>query len=147
MFWKLAVTSLESKSLLMNKYSFLQPKSIILIIAALFSVLMTSLMVIFDIGTPQHNLFRIIDVLGLGILIFAWTYYDSIERNQLISPRLRILLVIFGTIALIYYLFKSRGLKNGLISIGKLALFWIGLIILNLIFEGLTLMAIGKETL
>ena len=129
----------------MNKFTFSQPKQIILIIVALFSVLMTSLMVIFDIGTPQHNLFRITDVLGLGILIFAWTYYDSIERNQPISPRLRILLVIFGAFALIYYLFKSRGFKNGLIAIGKLLLVWIGLLTLNVITEMLIVMTIRKE--
>jgi hypothetical protein len=40
-----------------------------------------------------------------------------------------------GTIALIYYLFRSRGLSGGLCSIGWLLLYFIGILVLAVVTD------------
>lgn len=45
------------------------------------------------------------------------------------------LLIIFGIFAALFYLFKSRGFKAGLIAIGKLILLFTGLVIVAAVVQ------------
>jgi hypothetical protein len=58
-------------------------------------------------------------IIGFNLLIFAWCHYDAIERNESFGAGWRLLIVLLGIFALFIYLLKTRGLKQGLISIGK----------------------------
>ena len=62
-----------------------------------------------------------------------WCSIDSAEHDEQLGTGWNIAIVIFGVFALIVYLFKTRGAKNGFQSLGWLLLFIIGLIIVGMI--------------
>ncbi len=75
----------------------------------------------------EHRGFsRIIDIvltLGLNIFAFAWCRLDATERNYKLHQYFSYVVVLFGTLALLYYLFRSRGFRGGLVSTGWLILY------------------------
>lgn len=69
---------------------------------------------------------RIIDIfltLGLNIFAFAWCRNDAGERGYKLHRFFSYAVVILGTLALLYYLFRSRGFRRGLVSTGWLVLY------------------------
>ncbi len=62
--------------------------------------------------------------LVLVTFIFAWYYYDSEARQYKRSPALNVTVVAMAIIGIPYYLFRSRGAKNGGIAFGHMLLFF-----------------------
>jgi hypothetical protein len=122
-----------------------QYKRRILIAAAIFTALTTPSLILFDEGTPKARLFDIISVIGYGILVLGWCYYDGLERNKPIGAGFRILIVIFGGLALFVYLIKSRGFSQGLRSIGKALLVCAGMLVVMFVSAGATAVIFGVE--
>ncbi len=74
----------------------------------------------------DRGLSRIIDLIAgiaLNILTFAWCRTDSEERGYSLHRFFPIATIIFGFLALLYYLFRSRGFRGGAISTGWFALY------------------------
>lgn len=61
-------------------------------------------------------------VLGivLNVLGFMWAKIDADERGYELSRYFPFAVVIFGVFAIVYFLFRSRGVRAGLISTGWL---------------------------
>src|SRR5690242_4719270 len=72
--------------------------------------------------------------LGHGLLTaflgLLWVQYDSTERGYPLSKALKVMVCLFGAIAIPYYLLRTRGLGGGVIGIGKVMLFGCALLII-----------------
>jgi hypothetical protein len=70
-------------------------------------------------------------VLGLvlNVLALMWAKIDANERRYELSRFFTLAVVIFGVFAIIYYLFRSRGARGGLISFGWLILYGLALVV------------------
>ena len=109
----------------------------IIIIAAALNILTTPLIFIID---ENGALFKIINFLALfafNLLTFAWCHYDSAERNQTLGVGWRFAIILFGLFALLAYLLKSRGMKKGLISVGKALLVFLGIFVVSVLLSAI----------
>ena len=82
-----------------------------------------------------YNIITLLSGVGFLVGMLLWTQADAQERKISLSPSFRLAAIVFGLLTLIYYLFKSRGLCGGFISLGWLALFVLGLFVLNVIIS------------
>jgi hypothetical protein len=108
--------------------SFLSPqKRTVLLVAGVFSAILGPLMVLSIETGDNFRILRFVTIIGIALLVLAWCYFDSLERHQPLYPWLRIVILVFGVFALFIYLFKSRGLQQGMRSSGLAVLSLIGL--------------------
>jgi hypothetical protein len=107
-------------------------KRVIIITGILLLVITSPLNLFFDEKSLQ--IVDLLTVIGFNILIFAWCHYDSLERNEPFGAGWRLLIIILGIFALFIYLLKTRGFKQGLISIGKTLL----ILLLAIVVAGIT---------
>ena len=112
--------------------SFWRPKRRVLLAAALFSALIGIFVILLDEASPPFRLARIVGVTCISLLVLAWCYFDSLERHQLFDSRFRVVILVFGLFALFVYLFKSRGLTQGMRSAGMALLFCAGMFMIML---------------
>lgn len=98
-----------------------------LLVAGVFSAILGPLTVLSIATGDNFRILRIVSIIGIALLVLAWCYFDSLERHQPLYPWLRIVILIFGVFALFIYLFRSRGLKQGLRSSGLAILSLLGL--------------------
>src|SRR5436190_18848204 len=110
--------------------SFWQPKRIVLVASTLFAAALGPLSVFIVEGSRQGRIVDWLSILVIDLLILGWCYFDSVERNRTLGAWFRVLIVLFGIIALFVYLIKSRGIKHGLFSIGRALLFCVGMIVI-----------------
>lgn len=108
------------------------PKYTVLLVAGLFSVIWGLLIVLLD-ETGEHRIIELIFLCCISLLVLAWCYFDSVERRQPLYPWLRLVILIFGVFALFIYLFKSRGLKEGMRASGLALLSLSGLSVVMLL--------------
>ena len=119
-----------------------QNKRRVILAAAIFSTFTTPSFLLFPEGSTQARLFDIMTIIGFGVLTLGWCYYDGLERGVPVGASFRILIVLFGVLALFIYLVKTRGLRWGLLSIGVALLIIVGIILargLSSIVVGLAL--------
>ena len=109
-----------------------RPKHTVLLLAGLFSAILGLFFVMFD-ETDNDRVIRFISYICIGILVLAWCHFDSLERRQRLYPRLRLMIGVFGLFALFFYLFKSRGLKQGMRASGLALLTLSGLLVIMLL--------------
>jgi hypothetical protein len=100
-------------------------KIIVIIIGAVTLIISAIAPQIFGENSSVDVALYYISVIGTNFLVFAWTHYDSLERNQPLGVGWRFLIIFFSLFALLVYLFKTRGFKQGIKAIG-----WLLLIIL-----------------
>lgn len=112
---------------------FSERKRNVLISAVVFSALLGPFRLIsFYIDSPRF-ITNFVSLFGLSVLILAWCYYDSLERGKVLRSRFRLLIVIFGPLALFIYLFKSRGFSQGIVSTGVALLVYVGLLLVMIV--------------
>jgi hypothetical protein len=73
------------------------------------------------------DVFYWIAAIGLNISVFAWCKIDSRERGYKLHRFFPIVVIILGILVLLFYLFRSRGFRGGLISTGWLVLYAVSL--------------------
>jgi hypothetical protein len=120
-----------------------QPKQTVLIVAGLYAVAIGPLEALADQRGPQAFVVRFASMIVIGCLILAWCHYDSMERRQSLGSWLRILVVLIGVPALLVYLFKSRGFKQGLRSSGIALLCLLALFVINVGSNALSGLILG----
>jgi hypothetical protein len=77
------------------------------------------------------GLVLLIFAVGNAVAILLWCHQDATEYGVKLGPGFRILTILLGPIALVYYLFKSRGFVRGLVATGYAALYFLGIIAAN----------------
>ncbi len=98
----------------------------VLLTSAAFAFLLGPFWVLYDEGSLQSRLVDLAMILGSGLLILGWCYYDSLERGRSLGTGFRLLVVLLGVFALFIYLLRSRGFGRGLRSIGLALLVYVG---------------------
>ncbi len=74
----------------------------------------------------DRSLSRVVDLIGgiaINFLTFAWCRIDSAERGYDLHRFFPIATIVFGFLPLLYYLFRSRGLRGGMTSTGWFVLY------------------------
>lgn len=109
------------------------------VLAALlvFTILSSGFSFRFEDNPQISEIVSLFTAVGYGLLILMWCKIDSYQRGENLGAGFRFLVIIFGVLALVYYLFKSRGLKQDFISVAYALLFF-----LAMIFVGATLSTI-----
>lgn len=74
-------------------------------------------------GKGGGRLFDVLTGLVLNFLTFVWIKFDSEERRYRLHRLFPFTVVIFGIFALLYYLFRSRGIREGFLSTAWLVLY------------------------
>ncbi len=64
-----------------------------------------------------YQVTSIFTAIGYVVGTLIWCHIDARDRNVPLGQGFRILVILLGPIALIYYLFKSRGFTRGIISV------------------------------
>lgn len=98
-------------------------------------VVIVSMLVSILLGT-RHDLDSIVGLVTaifLNVLTLMWCKLDSDGRKYKPGQPFTFAVVILGLFALLYYLFRSRGVKGGLISTGWLILYVIGLSVVSVV--------------
>jgi len=85
-------------------------------------------------GTQYGPIVSFVTAIGVNVLIFAWSKADAGERNYELSKHFPLMFVLFGIFTLIYYLLRSRGPRSGLVSIGWMLLYVVGLVVVFMFF-------------
>ena len=84
-----------------------------------------------EVAVMPGRIINVIFTILYSVLLFGWCYYDALERNQPLSRGFRVVLIMFGVIGLFVYLFKSRGLIQGLRASGLALLGIVGILLLT----------------
>ena len=84
-------------------------------------------------NAPITSALDVIFAIATNIVQFAWIRFDAEQRDYRLHRLFPFAVVIFGTLALIYYLLRSRGPLQGVISIGWTLLYAVGGIIVSVI--------------
>jgi hypothetical protein len=96
---------------------------------------------------PLYNGIKLVATIAYGVAMLVWCTVDSRERGIELGYGFRIFIVLLGVLALIFYLFKTRGLKGGFVSIGYAFLFFLATIFISsivaMVFNVLT--GVGPE--
>ena len=87
----------------------------------------------FTADSPQFQLVQLTFGIFLSTAVFLWCQIDARERGASVGPGFAIALLLVCPLALIYYFFRSRGFRGGLIAIAWMLLFMLGMIILSFI--------------
>jgi hypothetical protein len=102
-------------------------RKVLFIYVPLFLTFITILSVVFaavlEEDKTKSQVFDLVTGVGLNICALAWCRFDSRERGYQLSRHFPIAIVLLGAFALLYYLFRSRGLKGGFISVGWLLIY------------------------
>lgn len=116
-----------------TRSSLWRPKHKVLLVAGIYSAIFGLLMALFEEHSTQFRFIKISSLICISLLVLAWCYFDSLERRQTVYPWLRVVILIFGMFALFIYLFKSRGLTQGLRSSGLAVIALLGLFVIMLV--------------
>lgn len=79
----------------------------------LFSLIVTT---VIDEVAGESRAMDVLLSIVMNIFAFAWCRIDSRERGYELHRLFPFAIIIFGFLALIYYLFRSRGFRGGLVS-------------------------------
>ena len=80
---------------------------------------------------PLYNGIKLVATVAYGVAMLVWCTVDSRDRGTELGFGFRILIVLLGVFALVYYLFKTRGLKGGFVSIAYTHIFFVATIIIS----------------
>ena len=95
----------------------MKPKTVVLILLAVISLLIGAFAEYFAPGC-DHSPSDLPCMLALAFLIFAWFRIDADQRSYERSIWFNICVVVFAILAMPYYFFSSRGVRDGFASSG-----------------------------
>jgi heme/copper-type cytochrome/quinol oxidase subunit 4 len=97
----------------------------------------------FDVVANGNDVIRVADVVSaivLNVLALMWAKTDADEKGYELSQFFTLAVVLFGVFAILYYLFRSRGASDGLISTGWLVLYGVTLAVVLGLTAGIVTM-------
>ena len=95
----------------------MSPKSIVLVAGAALSLVAGAVAQYFYPYAESSPVDVCFTVLGV-ILIFSWYRLDTTQTGYRRSPWLNVAVIAIALLGIPYYLFRSRGLKRGLVATG-----------------------------
>ena len=100
------------------------------------------LVIIFEEDKGFSLLIDLVLALGLNVFELMWCRMDGRERGYQLHRHFTFAVVIFGVLALLYYLFRSREFRGGLVSTGWLVLYVVALVVVSSLVSGLAIMVL-----
>src|SRR6187401_1455467 len=88
---------------------FWTPKRKILAEVLVFTIAVEVLAMVFGGNRYLSAIIAVINVFGWGLGLLAWCKADSRVRGYQLHRSFPLAVVLFGQLALLYYLFRSRG--------------------------------------
>jgi hypothetical protein len=85
------------------------------------------------VSEPVYSAVAIFTALGYTVGTLIWCHIDARERGISLGPGFRFLAILLGPLALIYYLFRSRGFARGFIAVGWMLAFVVILFVVNIV--------------
>jgi heme/copper-type cytochrome/quinol oxidase subunit 4 len=132
-----------NSSQLKKRGAFLTEKRWLLFVwVPLFTIAFEMVGMIMPQKSDLSTLISLFLAIGLNVAAFAWCRMDSRERRYELHRFFPFAVIIFGWLALIYYLFRSRGARGGLISTAWFALYAILLFLGAIIVDTILLTAL-----
>ncbi len=108
----------------------------------IFLIVFTSIGMVVDSMPGWSRVTDFIVAIGLNIFAYVWIRMDSQERRYELHKYFSYAVVVFGTLALIYYLFRSRGFRGGIVSLGWLLLYVIPTFLVVIIVSAVIVLAL-----
>lgn len=102
---------------------FRRDKIVVLIGLTLFWFISSVINIMAAASGGENPLIFLLSTVGWGVGILFWCKIDAEQRGEQLSTILQIALVGFAIFALIYYLFKTRGGRGGVRSIGWMLIY------------------------
>jgi hypothetical protein len=106
---------------------------------------------VFGEGYWLARVMELILVFGLCVCMYAWCRFDSDARGYDLHGKFVYAVVIFGHLALFYYLFRSRGFGGGALSILRYSIYIAVLLFVSFIVAAILLLPFeffsGRPTL
>ncbi len=109
----------------------LKSKTHILLLAIVLLILNNGLAGFLPQTSVSQQVSAVLFAIAFNVLTVFWCIYDSRERGEVPGRYFTFSVIIFGTLALFYYLFKTRGFKLGLVAIGKFMALFLGTIAIS----------------
>ena len=106
-----------------TKQSLNEKRWLLFVYVPVFTTFLVTVSVIFEQDQGLTSLVNVLLTLGLNIFAFVWCRIDGRERTYEFHQLFPVAVIILGLVAVLYYLFRSRGLQGGLISTGWLLLY------------------------
>lgn len=113
-------------------------------------VLCSLLSIIFARNIYVSSVVSTLLVFGYGLAIYSWCRFDSRERGFQLSDWFPYMVVLFGTLTFVYYLFRSRGFVHGMKALALFVLLVIGILFIEVIlgiFLGIVMVLLGSRKL
>jgi hypothetical protein len=114
--------------------SYMNAKRMVLLEIVVLFVVLTMLQVGFARNRVLAEVLSVLGIFGYGIGILAWCKADSVERGDSLGSWFPYIIVLFGTLGFVYYLFRSRGFPKALASFGYFILFAVGTFVVSMVF-------------
>jgi len=132
-----------------GKPPFWSSKRLLLIELFIFFVVTAVLQIGFTDNLYVSAVLTVVFAFGYGVGMLAWCKVDAGERGYHLHPRFPLAIVVFGTFAFIYYLFRSHGFMSGVTSTLYFILFAVSVLItsftLGVIVLVTKLLVLGME--
>jgi hypothetical protein len=106
-----------------SKQSLNEKRWLLFVYVPVFTTFLVTMSVIFEQDQGLTSLVNVLLTLGLNIFAFVWCRIDGRERNYKFHQLFPVAVIILGLVAVLYYLFRSRGFSGGLVSTGWLLLY------------------------
>ncbi|HMG35169.1 MAG TPA: hypothetical protein VKM94_14615 [Blastocatellia bacterium] len=118
---------------MIRPFDLTRQKRTTILVAFVFSAAIGPLDLLWKDGTLQSHLVSFLDLLVTCVLIHIWCYYDSLDRSESLQKWFRWVVFVLGPIALLIYLFRTRGPRRGLVAtvraVGLFAAFFLTMIV------------------
>jgi len=122
-----------------NKQFFNQKRRLLFIYIPIFASVGFLAALGFEDSKGTSRLIDLLLTLGLNYAAYVWIRIDSEESGYELHYVFAFAVIILGLLALLYYLFRSRGFRGGLISTGWFLLYaatcFVATIILSLVIS------------
>jgi hypothetical protein len=82
-------------------------------------------------GGIWNLLINLATAVGSAVLTFIWCRYDSSQRGFRLGAGIRILIILIGPLALMFYLASSRSPRAALKAIGLTIVFFVALLVMS----------------
>ena len=84
---------------------------------------------------PVYEGVAIVQAVGNAVATLLWCHIDAAEHDIKLGPGFRLLVIFLSPLALIYYLFRSRGFRQGLVAIARAIAFVFALAAMMVVIE------------
>lgn len=104
-----------------------------------FSMVLLAILPAFIPALMQSMAYNVLSMIVAILAIGAWVHFDSRVHNTHVGPAMRASIVLLAFVAVPIYVFRTRGMREGLFWALKV----LGLFLLSVLLIGIVLVGLG----